>query len=477
MAPGELLPNPSRLRLPKRDRRVKSEDSGELISLYQAPEHSSPESPPKYDVRHQSVCYFVNLFCFQAGRLYSFPILDFLPDVLKTAEPSSAVHLAAAAVSRMTLADQYSGQDVRLQTGMEYGEALAVTMKAIRDPVQNTLDDTVVAVWLLGLYEAINAVLTHGRSRELSPEEEYRTHISHMRGAMNLLKLRGLSQIATPRGEKIFRVLKAAIQMRLFNLNSVTSRDFGDLEIDIYQDEHEFVPSKTANKASAFFLKVARLVETIKNFLLGPRDPENSDYISVETKRLIKYGESLDINMNGWSENEPGWQMMRVVGDPKGTAWAIYTSQALYYFYSFWVFLYWIRFLIARVKLCEALIVLVHSDPDVSGPDAEKSEAIAAHQKTEGYKTIIQLTAAEIIGLTAYALGDVANTGDFNSAVSGRNPGRVFQEINVIAAMQLVIPLKALQKSPYPTITQKGAIDLAISHIGDGFRRQPLRFV
>ena len=428
-------------------------------------------------MQHQSVCYFVNLFCFQAGRLYSFAVLDFLPDILKHAEPYSAVQLAATAVSRMTLADQYSGQDVRLQSGKEYGDALAVTMKAIRDPCQNALDDTVVAVWLLGLYEAINAVLIHGTTKALKPEEEYRTHISHMRGAMNLLKLRGSTQFATARGEKIFRVLKAAIQMRLFNLNSVTSRDFGDLELDIYQDEHEFVPSATANKASAYFSKVARLMETIKNFLFGDRAPENAVYISVETKRLLKYGEALDNNMQGWSESEPGWQMMRVTGDIKRTAWALHANHALFYFYSFWVFLYWIRFLIARVKLYEALIELVKSDPDLNEPEAKHEARKTADEKTERYKSIIQSTATEIIGLTAYALGDVANTGDFNSAVSGRNPGRDFQEINVIAALQLVIPLKALQKSPWPSVSQKEAVDLAVSHISSGLKRKPLMLV
>jgi hypothetical protein len=84
------------------------------------------------------------------------------------------------------------------------------------------------------------------------------------------------------------------------------------------------------------------------------------------------------------------------------------------------------------------------------------------------------MTASELIGLTAYALGDVTPTGAFHSSVSAQNPRRGFQEINVVAAMQLVIPLKMLQRSEYPTATQKGAVDLAISHIGDGFRRQPL---
>jgi len=73
-------------------------------------------------------------------------------------------------------------------------------------------------------------------------------------------------------------------------------------------------------------------------------------------------------------------------------------------------------------------------------------------------------------------LGDVTPMGGFNSSASGEYPARGVQEINVVAAMQLVIPLKMLQRSAYPTATQKGAVDLAISHIGDGFRRQPLMF-
>ena len=74
-----------------------------------------------------------------------------------------------------------------------------------------------------------------------------------MRGAMRLLRLRGSKQFENPRSEKIFRIFKAAIQMRLFILNSCTSADFHCLEVDLYKDEHEFVPSKTATRASLFF--------------------------------------------------------------------------------------------------------------------------------------------------------------------------------------------------------------------------------
>ena len=47
--------------------------------------------------------------------------------------------------------------------------------------------------------------------------------------------------------------------------------------------------------------------------------------------------------------------------------------------------------------------------------------------------------------------------------------------MNVIAAMQLVLPLKTLLRLPYTTQVQKGAIDLSIVQIGDGFRRTPLK--
>jgi hypothetical protein len=99
------------------------------------------------------MCFFLNLFCFQAGRLYSFPVLDFLPDMLRTAEDGSCLKKAAMAVSRMTLADRYSGKDVRLQTGKEYGQALRLTNATIRDTKASIQDETVLAVWLLGLYE------------------------------------------------------------------------------------------------------------------------------------------------------------------------------------------------------------------------------------------------------------------------------------------------------------------------------------
>lgn len=259
--------------------------------------------------------------------------------------------------------------------------------------------------------------------------------------------------------------------MRLFILTSVTSKEFDDLEVDVFKEEHEFVPSQTANKATAYFHRVARLLEEIRVFLAHKKDGSRKSVTMIED--LVERGEALDEAMTGWSKDEPGWDLLKVRAATAGTMWVFYPSHARYHFYSFWVYLYWIRFLTARIKLYEGLIEL--QKLLARRPADQRSTPAAAKLKISKYETIIQTTASELIGLTAYALGDVTPSGGFNS--TAESPARGIQEINVVAAMQLVIPLKMLQRSEYPTATQKGAVDLAISHIGDGFRRQPLMFL
>ena len=262
--------------------------------------------------------------------------------------------------------------------------------------------------------------------------------------------------------------------MRLFILSSVHTKDFDNLEVDVYKDEHEFVPSQTANRASAYFHHVARLLEKVQHFLT--QDPEQLSQDGANADIFVQRGEALDRGMTDWSKDEPGWDMMRVHTTTAGTMWALYPSHALHYFYSFWVFLYWLRFLAARFKLYEGLIELLKLDTErfMSGPRIWPAGTDARMAK---YQSCLRETATELIGLTAYALGDVTPTGDFNSSVSGYHPRKGFQEINVVAAMQLILPLKMLQRSTYLTAIQKGAVDLAISHIADGFRRQPLEFL
>lgn len=117
------------------------------------PRHRSLTPPPRYDIQHQATCFFLHLFSYQASRLYGASIFDFLPDMLATSPPTHAIHQAFKAVSRLTLADRYSGQDPRLQTSSEYAKALSTMAVTMSDVDEAVKDETVTAVWLLGLYE------------------------------------------------------------------------------------------------------------------------------------------------------------------------------------------------------------------------------------------------------------------------------------------------------------------------------------
>lgn len=65
-----------------------------------------------------------------------------------------AIQYASKAVSRMTLADQYSGYDSRLRSSDDYARALNSVACAMSDVNEAVTDEAVTAVWLLGLYEA-----------------------------------------------------------------------------------------------------------------------------------------------------------------------------------------------------------------------------------------------------------------------------------------------------------------------------------
>lgn len=288
-------------------------------------------------------------------------------------------------------------------------------------------------------------------------------------------------------------------------LNSITSTDFETLEQDVYQDEHEFLPSRTAVKATRYFHSVTHLLEVVKFALRACKEDPTSVENTQRLQKAVSEAEELDLNSSDWAKGEPGWGMMKVQASTAGTMWSLYPLHAVYYFQNFWVYLYWLRCLIARVKLYEGLITVleVQKQSETIAPCALTTKSVPASTSYEfklaKYKTILQLTAGQIIGLTAYVLGDITNSGQLHSpgmpddsaAGTGTDEGANHtstnndssktkkkvktREINVVATMQLAIPLKVLQRSKHPTPTQKGAIDLALSHIGDGFRREHSR--
>lgn len=76
-------------------------------------------------------------------------------DSLSRAEEGSALHQACVAVGSAYMVNIIRSPNTTVDRAKAYGTALTVIHSAIMDPQQRKSDDTLLAIWLLGLYEVI----------------------------------------------------------------------------------------------------------------------------------------------------------------------------------------------------------------------------------------------------------------------------------------------------------------------------------
>jgi hypothetical protein len=76
-------------------------------------------------------------------------------DSLSKAEKGSALYQACIAVGSAYMVNIIRSPKTTVDRARAYGNALTVIYSAIMDPQQCRTDDTLLAVWLLGLYEVI----------------------------------------------------------------------------------------------------------------------------------------------------------------------------------------------------------------------------------------------------------------------------------------------------------------------------------
>lgn len=78
-----------------------------------------------------------------------------LQDMIRDATPDSAVILTCQAVGSAFLTSKISTAEARSNRRTAYGRALTATNSALQDPILQTDDHTLAAVWLLGIYEVM----------------------------------------------------------------------------------------------------------------------------------------------------------------------------------------------------------------------------------------------------------------------------------------------------------------------------------
>lgn len=105
------------------------------------------------EVVEESVCYSLAQFDVNSRVLYGNHTYTFLPKILSAAGPNSYLYTAMRSVGAINLANRSPTVDMRATVDLEYARAVSAVTAALGDPERCLKDETLVAVWLLGIRE------------------------------------------------------------------------------------------------------------------------------------------------------------------------------------------------------------------------------------------------------------------------------------------------------------------------------------
>lgn len=178
------------------------------------PAYCERDSSPFISIRavDQAVAFFFKSHVDESSYSCSL-IYEYLP-ALYAAEYSLGLSSAIEAIGLAGLASYRNAPALMSSACACYGVALKSIGSALRDPALATTDETLLTVYLLGIYEVHflhmrKASSTKPRQTDIGREEQsMKAWEQHIAGAAALLKLRGKRQLQTQRGLRIFVSLR-----------------------------------------------------------------------------------------------------------------------------------------------------------------------------------------------------------------------------------------------------------------------------
>ncbi|KAJ5445006.1 hypothetical protein N7491_001088 [Penicillium cf. griseofulvum] len=135
-------------------------------------------------------------------------IYDTVPDVLSKAEEESALYQACNAVACAYMANITRTSKATSDRAKTYGIALMAIRSTIQNPQQCKSDNTLLAIWLLGLYE-----LLLGTRNDTEPVATPGWQI-HNQVLSEMIRLRGSEQFTTRNGRNLFVVIFSNVETK-----------------------------------------------------------------------------------------------------------------------------------------------------------------------------------------------------------------------------------------------------------------------
>ncbi|KAJ5810885.1 hypothetical protein N7447_010401, partial [Penicillium robsamsonii] len=138
------------------------------------------------------------------------PIYNTVPDVLSKAEEKSALYQACNAVAYAYMDNIAWTSKAISDRAKAYGCALMAMRSAIQDPQLCKSDNTLLAIWLLGLYELLLGV-RNGRDQVATPGWQI-----HNQVLSEVIRLRGSEQFTTRKGRNLFVMVFSNVETQAF---------------------------------------------------------------------------------------------------------------------------------------------------------------------------------------------------------------------------------------------------------------------
>ena len=409
---------------------------------------------------------------------YNLNYAQFLPMIYLEAGPASCLRLALRASSNINLANRV-GQDPswNAQAAVDYGTAIKATNAALQDPAECVSDQTLVAVWLLSVYENLLLFSPYAQTPNgfRSKARDWKDWLAHILGVQTLLQMRGIDQFSTSRGRQLFTLLHAAIQLSCVVHGILEPPDFSNMVDHLYNVEQ--LTSAASSRVMAFYRKVTRLRSLMKIIISeAPRTSCQSN----STEDFLRVGISLDLEMEDWESECAERTGLSASSTSALCALSSHDQPfGMFTYQTFWGFYQSMRFHTARIMLNAALITALRAR--LTGEDTAFSMSTpraSTEKQIERHRATLQISATNIIGSVAYGMGDIDVHGYrrvpprwcSDDDVEEMLGTKVIGGVNIVASFQLFKPLELITSLEDSSQEQKHTAQLAMRRIEEEFR-------
>ncbi|OCK84498.1 hypothetical protein K432DRAFT_378513 [Lepidopterella palustris CBS 459.81] len=244
----------------------------------------------------QATAFFFRNFVLlpqQAESMRGF--LELLVPLYNQSMPFSALHLATHAVSLSTLGNYPGRHQLLRDASVAYGQALKKVKQALEDPVESKADETVLAILMFSLYEAI-----------VSTNETVTAWASHVDGAVALTKLRGAEQFKNPQSYQVFRAVRTMM---------ITSCVQRSKPVEEFPTANGWLGDENSQENAANRLTLISIdLPAIRARARTLLSHERSAATEAEALALIEYAQMVDANLENWARTLPDYWNYRTAG-------------------------------------------------------------------------------------------------------------------------------------------------------------------